>query len=231
MTESNNLGVTKMENFLEAALEGYSNFWFKSPSKDKGMYNVESLPLSCKQTPIMSPLPSKYSITQSGVCDKILVKKIKRELKFTPLKDIVEKSKLLVNSADKARGISERLHKKPADNSQNNNTVALKPQIDYNLAKVSRSDEKLRKFEPKTATEEKKVKVVERSPLIPNKNIDGSLLSPDSSRYQPDLIQDSEHLKGSSGESNRRFSPRKALDFADKHDDYQGRNLFDDNYQ
>ena len=179
----------------------------------------------------MSPLPSKYSITQSGACDKILVKKIKRELKFTPLKDMVENSKLLVNSADKAKSISERLHKKPADNSQNNNTLGLKPQIDYNLIKVSRSDEKLHKFVPKTNTEEKKVKAVERSPLIPKNKIDGSLLSPDSSRYQPDLIQDSENIKGSSGDSNRRFSPRKVLDFADKHEDYQGRNLFEDNYQ
>lgn len=179
----------------------------------------------------MSPLPSKYSITQSGVCEKILVKKIKRELKFTPLKDLVDQAKMIINSADKAKGISERLHKKPADNSQNNNTGDLKPQIDYNLAKMSRSDEKLRKFVPKTNTEEKKVKAPERSPLIPNKNIDGGLLSPDSSRYQPDLIQDSEHIKGSSGESNRTFSPRKALDFADKPQDYQGRNLFDDNYQ
>lgn len=179
----------------------------------------------------MSPIPSKYSILPNGVCDKIFLKKVKRELKFTPLKELLDLSKTVINSADKAKYFSERSNKKPADSSQNNNIVERKPQIDYNIGKISRSDEKLSKFAPKTNTEEKKTKIPERSPLIPRNKVEGSLLSPDSSHYQPDLIQDSDHIKESSRDSNRIFSPRKALDFADKSQDYKGRNLFDDNYQ
>ena len=70
----------------------------------------------------------------------------------------------------------------------------------------------------------------ERSPLIPNNNIEGDMLSAESSDLDHNIIPDSDPINRSS-RSNRTFSPRKVLDFADKNADYKGRNLFEDNYQ
>lgn len=72
--------------------------------------------------------------------------------------------------------------------------------------------------------------MLERSPLIPNNKIDGDILSAESSELDHNIIPDFD-LANRSLISNRTFSPRKVLDFADKDADYKGRNLFDDNYQ
>ena len=78
---------------------------------------------------------------------------------------------------------------------------------------------------PKTA---KQMKPSKRSPLIPNKKLETGLFSPDSNMYDSKLIKDSENNDGSSPVSPKHYSPRKALDFADKSQEYKGRNLFDD---
>lgn len=223
--------VTKMEHFLEASMGNYPDFCFKSPSKDRGNLHVESIPISIKQTPIMSPIPNKYKIEFAEEREKTQVKKIKEELKFTPLKDITNSSRLNLNSADKAASKLRQVDDNVERISQNKDKMGPKQEIDYILGKMSQSAGKPKKSVSKVEKYINKEKEIKRSPLIPDRKLETSLLSPESSRYDPHQIHDSGAMPRSSRLSNRAFSPRKALDFADKSQFYKGRNLFEDNYQ
>lgn len=62
MSEGNHTPSIKIENFLQSALESEFNFNFKSPSKDKKYNNMESIPISWRRTPIMSPIGNKLDL-------------------------------------------------------------------------------------------------------------------------------------------------------------------------
>ena len=114
-----------------------------------------------------------------------------------------------------------------SDTKRNNNTTV-------NLIKFKpkpRSAEKpsrMNVMSPKTIKQPVESK---RSPLIPNKKLETGLFSPDSNIYEDKLIRDPDHRIESSLASMKQYSARKALNFADKPQNYKGRNLFDDNYQ
>lgn len=178
----------------------------------------------------MSPIDVKYANSKITKQENTEIKKAKHGIKFTPLKDIMANIKQNHNSADKANKRSINIVKQQIEEG-----IKIKDpnkeNIDYKLIKVSQSAEKRRKFVSKIKPDNRAKEVVpERSPLIPNNKIDGDMLSPESSELEHNIIPDFD-LANRSLRSNRTFSPRKALDFADKDADYKGRNLFEDNYQ
>jgi len=96
---------------------------------------------------------------------------------------------------------------------------------------MSNSAGKLHKYVSKTKQQEpEEKKMQEVSPLFPKKTEFG-VLSPESSHYGRELVPESHQIDESARLSNRTFSPRKALDFANKTQQYKGRNLFDEDYQ
>jgi len=103
MKEDNNSGNPKIENFLEASMESYPNFWFKSPPKHKNSLNLDSLVFSWKQTPVMSPMPAKFGINNWGNKESSVLRINKSDVKMTPLKEAIGESRLDHNSADKAK--------------------------------------------------------------------------------------------------------------------------------
>jgi hypothetical protein len=238
MKDESSSGNPKMDDFLEAVLDdGYSNY-FKSLSNNKVVHSLESLQIACDRTPIMSPIGPKYSIDKSSNQENTEIKQVKREFKFTPLKDITSHINQNVsnhisnyNSADKAKKRNMNIAKEHIDEGIkiiNHN----KENIDYKLTKCSQSAKKLRKFESKIKKEYKTKEVMhERSPLIPKYKVGGDLLSVESSELEHHIISDSDPVSRSSRD-HRSFLPRKVLDFEEKDADYKGRNLFDeDNYQ
>lgn len=145
---------------------------------------------------------------------------------MTPLKEVLNVQRPDTNSADKAKG-AEKMLSQAVLSSQKGSSNESK-----DFGKVSHSAENPKKFISKTRKEKSiEKKAVERSPLIQQKKVEEALLTPESSHYERDLIREHDHLQRSSRMSNRAFSPRKALDFADKSQQYKGRNLFEDNYQ
>ena len=145
MKDESNSGNPNVEGFLEVGLESYPNFCFKSPTKDKTIPSLESLPNSCRRTPIMSPIDVKYNHGKITKQEKTEIKKTKQEMKFTPFKDIVSNIKQNHNSADKASNRSLNIAKQQIEEG-----VKIKDpnkeNIDYKLTKVSQSAEKQRKF-------------------------------------------------------------------------------------
>lgn len=202
MKEDNNSGNCKMDGFLASGLDSFSNILFKSPCKDIKAMNMESLPLSCKQTPIMSPLPSKFCIDKTDEREKTHVKKLKRDLKFTPLKGISSLKKIHVNSADKVNSIDKHSRVVLKEIQQNNSGEEKPNPIDYSLGKFSHSAEKNTKVVSRLPAEVKKERKPERSPLIPNKKIDDGLSSPESHQYGLDHIHDSDPANRSSSFNN-----------------------------
>jgi hypothetical protein len=96
---------------------------------------------------------------------------------------------------------------------------------------MSNSAGKLHKYVSKTKQSEPvKKKMPQISPLLPKKTEFG-VLSPESSHYGRELISERPQVEESARLSNRTISPRKALDFANKTQQYKGRNLFDEDYQ
>eukprot|EP00343_Euplotes_focardii_P010366 CAMPEP_0205826744 /NCGR_PEP_ID=MMETSP0206-20130828/29711_1 /ASSEMBLY_ACC=CAM_ASM_000279 /TAXON_ID=36767 /ORGANISM="Euplotes focardii, Strain TN1" /LENGTH=371 /DNA_ID=CAMNT_0053126951 /DNA_START=30 /DNA_END=1146 /DNA_ORIENTATION=+ len=213
MSDENNTGNTKIESFLGAPLESYPNFCFKSPQKTNKEVNIESLPLSCRRTPIMSPIGAKFDFEKVIIMEKTEIKNSRRSLKFTPLKDNHLGTNPRFSSADKIKSTRD-IFRKCNNKSIDNNSKEEKEPIDYEVAQVSQSAEKIpRKFISKIKqNSHKKKKQLERSPLIPNTKHDGGLLSEESSDLENNMIQDFDNIQ-SSKTSN--FSPRKALDFAE----------------
>ena len=232
MKDDNNSANPKMEHFLEGTLDVYPELCFKSPSKDKLNSKLESLPLSWRRTPIMSPIGIKSDVEKCSKIEKTAVKLPSSLNKFTPLKDCTNNLATLFNSADKARKRldSKAVEGEKADHSDKghrksgeNNSVGRKKPL---------SAQKHHKFVSKIKKAEvKKEKKYDRSPLIPNNKVEGGLLSENSSDLDKNILPDSDPINRSSNQSNRTFSPKKALDFADKSAEYKGRNLFEDNYQ
>jgi len=116
-------------------------------------------------------------------------------------------------------------------NSQNDDKSEHNDAIDWIVGKMSNSAGKLHKYVSKTKqSEPEKKKMPQISPLLPKKTEFG-VLSPESSHYGRELISERPQVEESARLSNRTISPRKALDFANKTQQYKGRNLFDEDYQ
>ena len=181
----------------------------------------------------MSPIGPKSDIEKRSKMEKTAVKHHSSLSKFTPLKDCTNKINQLSNSADKARKRQvDCPNQEGTDLDKSENYDASDHKIQFKLTKVSQSAEKHRKFISKIKkVEQRKAKKLDRSPLIPNHKVEGGLLSENSSELGNNILPDSDPVHRSSNNSHRTFSPKKALDFADKSAEYKGRNLFEDNYQ
>ena len=222
---------TKLENFLESSIESYPNFLFKSPPKDKNGWNLESIPVSCKQTPVMSPLPSKYNLGNNAQCERTSIKKMKEKIKLTPYKQINVGTKADTNSVDKAKKCMKELWKEPLNDTQNKDKNDKLNTVDFDVIKAPCSPAKPDKEIKEIIKQEKQTKQSKRSPLIPNQKIDTELLSPESSNYEEKLAPPPEPINESCFYKNGKFSPRKTLDFVEKDHGFKGRNLFEDNYE
>lgn len=84
MKEANNLEKNKINIFLGGNPEEFSEFCFKSPAKEKNIDMNESMPITNLRTPIMSPMPPKFSLDQCAIDQKSEIKNIKEEIKLTP---------------------------------------------------------------------------------------------------------------------------------------------------
>ena len=114
-----------------------------------------------------------------------------------------------------------------SDSKRNNdNTVNF-----VKLKSKTRSAEKPSRVNVKSPKTTKQPVENKRSPLIPKIKNETGLFSPDSNIYEDKLIRDSDNRMEYSQTSSKQYSPRKALDFAGKSQNYKGRNLFDNNYQ
>ena len=117
---------------------------------------MESLPLSCRRTPVMSPIDAKFDINKVIMQEKTEVKDISRRLKFTPLKEGSVKAIHRYNSADKLKAKRNIFERKIISNIENNPEEEMKNSIDYEIAKVSQSAEKVpRKFKSKIKKDSK----------------------------------------------------------------------------
>lgn len=160
-----------------------------------------------------------------------MLNKLKNPRLFTPRKEFLCPINRQANSADKVK-CRDSKNKKLGDTLPNDQEPIPEP-IDYNIAKFSHSAEKgtvtLSKVEDKVIEPKEEIKQ-ERSPLFPHKKSDVGLSSPESNDYDR-VHQVSADIQRSSSFNNRRFSPRRTLDFADKSQEYKGRDLFNENYR
>lgn len=185
----------------------------------------------------MSPLPIKYGVEQNIVSiNKSEQKGIKEEIKLTPKKAISNNEMSISSSGNKMDidnsnnlGLKKTLKmSEPRSDSKRNSENIEKLEISMPTPK---SEEKLRKVSHRSPKTAKQSKMPKRSPLIPNQKLETGLFSPDSNIYDGKLIRDSDNQNESSPISPKQFSARKVLDFADKSQEFKGRNLFDDHYQ
>jgi hypothetical protein len=62
---------------LDSDLESYPNLRLKSPKQDKKVMHMESIPMSCHGSPVMSPNGDKFDLEKVNIKEKTEVKNLK----------------------------------------------------------------------------------------------------------------------------------------------------------